>query len=772
MVKDTLFIKSLRDMKKSLAQFISIFLMAMIAVFMLTGLDSIWKTMEIRSGELYKTTNMPDLWVTASNISDRDLWKVERIAGVGAVERRMVMNCDLDLPGEPTLKVYAMNRGYSIGIPYKMYGSQITNRGAVLDQSFADANNLKVGDKIRIKVNDIWIQYTIEELAISGEHIFSIKDSSTLIPDAKTYGFLMVDMDTITKAWAGSEVYNQLVISLTDSGNENEIWDQLEAIFGDRLRGVVNRQGHNSIENVQTKLYLFKVLSVIFPAMFFLVTALITLSTMARLVENQRNQIGVLKAMGYGKRVIMWHYTSYGIYVGILGTLVGLVLGPNVIGRILVGLLKVLYVFPSYDLKLNWVNIILSSFLIVACTGGISCYSSIKLLEEVPAELLRTKPPKKGIHIMLERFTGIWDNMKFSAKLVARNISKNKPRIAMSILGVAGCSSLIIGALSLRSMISGLSEKTFGEVYTYDQRLSLDSGVSHRFVKNLNLDGEYQDMQETSVQVTTETGFKKMVTLTVLLEENPLIQLKDLKKNPVFMPSEGLVITRKLAEILGVGVGDVLAVKIPEKETRSVEIKAIVSLSTGQGIYIRNDYWEHLGGNYDPSALLVKWNKNPNQALLNSSKVTHAIQREQQKQDLESNTQMVNSVALILIIAGSSLTFVVIYNMSILNFYERVRDLATLKVLGFFEREIRYLVLFENLVSTIAGIIIGIPFGKVIVSIFAANFGNDFDLDGTLKPLNVLLAGVLTMLFMAAVNRMVAKKMSQIDMLEALKSVE
>lgn len=772
MVKGTLFVKSIRDMRKSLVQFVSIFLMSMIAVSIVTGLDSIWKTMEVRSEVMYRDTNLSDLWVMASNPSDRDLWKTERIKGVKAAERRLVMNCDADLPDTPTLRLYAMESGYDIDKPYEMEGKSLTKRGAVLDRSFAQANGLHTGDKIRIKVNDMWLEYTIEELALNSEHIFSIKDSSSLIPDAKSYGFIMVNMDTVTKAYEGNEVYNQIVLRMAGDGEESVIREQLESIFGDRLIGVMNHKDHISIENTQARMVLFKTLSTVFPVIFFLVTALITLSTMVRLVEDQRNQIGILKASGYSKRVIMWHYTSYGIYVGVLGALMGVIVGPNVIGRILIRNLKALYVFPGYSLELNTINIILSTLLIVVSTGGIACYSSLKLLGEVPAELLRTKPPKKGDHILLERFTGIWDSMKFSTRLVARNISKNKARMFMSILGVMGCSGLIIGALSLKTMIGGISEETFGEVYTYDQRLSLDKSVSHRFVKNLHLDGDYQDMQETNIQMTTESGYRKMVKLTLLPEESPLVHLKDGNGNPVELPEEGMVITRKLADILDVKVGDTLNVKVPDESSRPVKIRAVAVLATGQGIYMNNDYWERLGGNYEPSALLVKWNHAPDQAVLNSSKIIRVIEKDQQKKDLQSNTRIVDIAAIMLITAGSSLAFVVIYNMSILNFFERVRDLATLKVLGFYEREIRYLVLFENFLSTAAGILLGIPIGRMITSIFVAGFGDDFDLNGNLNIRNILLSAALTLLFMIGVNLVVSKKMRQIDMLESLKSVE
>lgn len=772
MVKHTLFIKSLRDMKKSLVQFVSIFLMSMIAISIVTGLDSIWMTMKLRSEGMYQSTGLSDLWLTASNPSERDMWKAERLKGVKKAERRLVINCDADLADSPVLRVYAMPSGYTMNTPYKTEGRQKTKCGAVLDQSFAKAHGLSVGDKIRVKMNEVWLEFPIEELALNSEHILSIQDSSSMIPDSRKYGFIMVDIEAVGKAFGGQKVYNQVSVRLTADAKEADVKAGLEQIFGDRLGGIINHTDHTSLENTYARMNLFRILSTIFPSIFFLVTALITLSTMVRLVEDQRNQIGILKASGYEKRVIMWHYTSYGIYVGVLGAISGVIAGPNIIGRILMSNLKSLFVFPDYSLELNVVKIILCTLLIVISTGGISCYSCLKLLGEVPAELLRTKPPKKGNHILLERFTGIWDSMKFSSKLVARNISKNKARMGMSILGVMGCSGLIIGALSLKTMINGLSEQTFGEMYTYDQRLKLDRGVSHRFIKNLKIDGDFQDMEETSVQVTTDSGIRKVVKLTLLPEESPLIYLTDLKGQQIFIPDEGIIITRKLSELLGASEGDRVELKIPGEGNKTVKITGIASMTIGQGIYARNSYWEALGGDYEPGYLLVKWNAEPDQNILNSSRIVRAVLRTQQKKDFESNINIVNVAAIMLIVSGSSLAFVVIYNMSILNFFERVRDLATLKVLGFYEKEIRYLVLIENFISTVAGIILGIPVGKMITTIFVAGFGDDFDLNGSLSIINIGISAVMTLLFMILVNTVVSRKMKRIDMLEALKSVE
>lgn len=772
MVRNSLFIKSIRDMKKSLVQFISIFLMAMIAVAIVSGLDSIWKTMQTHTDDMQTITQMADLWVIVPNPTQRDMWKIDQIEEIEAYSKRLVINGDAELPGEPTLRIYAMEKDASVDLPYVVEGQRITKKGASIDASFAQANQLQLGDKIRLKVNKVVVEYIIEEIAYNSEHIFSVKDSTSLIPDPKDFGFIMVDIETLTKALGGSEVYNQIGLKLAQNTDETAIREKLEGIFGDRLIGIIDRKDAKSIDNVQARILQFQTISTVFPVMFFLVTALITLSTMLRLVEEQRNQIGTLKAAGYEKHTILWHYTSYGIYVGSLGAFAGTILGPSVIGKVLLYELKDIYVFPSYTMHLNVKNILLVSGLIIFITGAISSYSSLKLLGESPAELLRTKPPKKGSHIFLERFKRLWSSMRFSSKLIARNISKNKARMAMSILGVMGCSGLIIGAFALKTTMGSLASQTFDYVYSYDQRLTLDRTVTHRFVKSLSLEADFQDMQEDNIQIMTDVGKRKFTKITILPDENPLIRLSDTSGRTIPLPDDGVVMTRKLAQMLELSLGDEFYIHIPDKGDKRVKIVGLSDIVVGQGIYLNYHFWEELGGKYEPKDLLIKWHKEPNQQFLQSNRILGDVSRVQQKLDFQSNMQIVDIAAIMLIVAGSSLALVVIYNMSILNFFERIRDLSTLKVLGFYEREIRNLVIFENLLSTITGILLGIPTGKGIMVLITSGFGDDFSLAGEITLENVLVSATMTLLFMAVVNLIISKKIKQIDMLEALKSIE
>ena len=238
------------------------------------------------------------------------------------------------------------------------------------------------------------------------------------------------------------------------------------------------------------------------------------------------------------------------------------------------------------------------------------------------------------------------------------------------------------------------------------------------------------------------------------------------------IPEDGVAITRKLAEILDVSKGDTIKIKRLDDSYATVKIKEIVYIVIGQGMYVSKDYWDSIGEDFEPTSVLVKWNNIEDKNFLQSDHVENYILRTDQKSDFESNLKIIDIAVIMLITAGGILAFVVLYNLSILNFFERTRDLATLQVLGFYEKEIRSLVLVENILSAGVGIVAGIPIGSLISNILAKGFGEDFDLISNVTVGHVLLAGGITAVFALAVNLVVAKKIKTIDMLQALKSVE
>ncbi len=769
MVKSALFKKSLRDMAASKAQFISIFIMAVLAVSIMTGLDCLWKTIEDQSASSYASTNYSDLWVTVLNPTEKEMWAVSRVSGVAKAEKRFTSNADTSLEGAPVLKVYTISDRSSLDLPRLKEGGFRSGNGAILDAVFAARRGIKIGDRFLIKINKKWVELIVEGFAYSSEQINLSKGSAGALPTHNNFGFVFIKDDILKSAY-GAKVYNQICVRLAPGADIKRVEADIDKAIGKNLIGITAREDTTSGNSISAFISQFKTLSAVFPLLFFLVTALITQSTMLRLVEKQRGEIGVLKALGYSKRSILWHYTSYGTYIGLLGAFLGLLIGPNLFGRILVPRLNL--TFPNYNLSINYVNFTYSLILILLCTGGVSLFACLKLLGETPSSLLRDKPPKEGGHIILERFPKLWNRMRFSSKLIARNTVKNKSRFFMSILGIMGCAGLIVGAIALNDMISGISDDLYGSVFLYDKKIILDAKADSRLVRNKKLDGIVQEVKDLSVEIICPDGTRVMKPLTVLTDESPLIKLRDEEGKEVRMSGSGIALSRKLADNLHLKLGDAILFKRANEDYASVTVDRIYYMAAGQGMYMSQSAYEALGETFKPSSILVKWSSKPDEAFINSEYVSEYVDISVQRENTDSNTTVVLIAASMLISMGAILAFVVLYNSSILNYTERIRDLATLAVLGFYQREIRALVLTENILSVILGTILGVPLGKGLVDVIASTLDSRLDLIGKITPINVLLSGTVTLIFALVVNRSVAKKMKDLDMLDALKSVE
>lgn len=771
MVKGALLKKSLRDMKKSKAQFISIFIMASLAITIMTGLDSIWFTVERNATAMYQATNLSDLWVTVPNPSEKDLWGIQKLGGVTKVERRFTATADTDLPGKPTLQVFALEDRNTLDQPELQEGRFRKNGGgAVLFRAFAEAHNLKVGDTISFKLNGVWVRLPIDGLALNSEQVYAVKNSASLIPDPAAYGFVVMHTGVLKSVY-GQEVYNQICVKTTPGTEPQQIVQQVNAVIGERLIGTILQKDNASVSSVNGRIQQFKTLSFVFPLLFFLVTALITQSTMVRLVESQRSQIGILKALGYSKRSILWHYTSYGVIIGTLGSLLGLLIGPNVFGRILVPQLNLS--LSSYHMYINYVNFAAATLLILLCTAGVSFFACYKLQGDIPAVLLRDKPPKSGSHTFLEAIPAIWQKMKFSNKLIFRNTLKNKGRLIMGIIGVMGCVGVIVAALTIKTTISGLNDQMYGNTFLYDQKVLIDtSKADSRYLSNVELNGITQQVQESAIEIITPDGIQKMEFITITSKNSPMIRIESVEGTPITLADNGILMTRKLCKTLGVKEGDSIQIKRTNEDFVSVPIVQVAYMASGQGIYMSDSYWQSLGETFVPSALLIQWKGPPNQAFLQSDVVIDSATRESQHSGLASSMETVNFAVIALIIMGASLAFVVLYNISILNFVERTRDLATLRVLGFHHREIQNLVLLENYFSVFLGMLAGLPVGRFLSWLIASSLDERMDLMGNIAFSDVLIAAAMTLCFAWIINTVVAKKMKQIDMLEALKSVE
>ena len=280
MVKSALFKKSLRDMWHSLAQFVSILLMVMVATAIIVSLDSCWLTIKNQSQRLFDETAVADYWVSTLNPSERDMWRLQKVEGIEQAEKRLVLNADVDWPGKPTLRIYAADFGHTLDKPLITQGQLVSRSGAVLDEQFAEANGLHLGDKLRLKVNDRWVEVRVEALGYHSEHIYALKDASTMRPDPKGYGFIAVNEALLRPAYGGVSMSNQLSVRLAEGADQQAVLQAISDLFGDDLIGISTHADVLSINSTESTIVQFQSLATVFPIMFFVVAALITFTTM------------------------------------------------------------------------------------------------------------------------------------------------------------------------------------------------------------------------------------------------------------------------------------------------------------------------------------------------------------------------------------------------------------------------------------------------------------------------------------------------------------
>ncbi len=538
-------------------------------------------------------------------------------------------------------------------------------------------------------------------------------------------------------------------------------------------------------------------IAMVFPVFFFLVAALVCLTTMTRMIEEQRTQIGVLKALGYSKSMIISKYIFYAAFTSLAGSLIGLTVGFQVFPRVIWAAYGMMYTTPPILAPWNVPYSLIASLVFLVCTIGstfLACYGE---LMSVPASLIRPKPPKSGKRILLERIPFLWKRLSFTQKLTARNILRYKKRFFMTVIGIAGCTALMLTGFGLKDSISGIVSNQFGNIFHYDMQGSFSHEItpgqeSERQQKAINAlrnDKRIKETllihQENSTARSGENG--RSLPVYVLVPENTetvtdFITLQTRKgKTPISFPEKGAVITEKLSNELNLKVGDSLTLEDSDNRQVSIPIVGVCENYVHHYVYLSPAQYEAL---YEKPCTYQAFF-----SLLNETgeKVESELSAELLKNDemigvgfISSITQTFNDmfdslnlVVLVLIISASLLAFVVLYNLTSINVNERVREIATIKVLGFYDREVDSYIYRENVVLTIIGILTGFAMGvflhQYVMRVAEVNivmFGRE------IYGPSYLWAALLTFVFSLTVNFVMHFRLKRISMVESLKSIE
>jgi len=758
--------KMLRDMKANKTQFVSIFLMAVLGVLIYSGMNAEWYGMKKEVDQYYEKTNLPDIWIMSDNFTDEDLDKVRNIFGISEAVRRLTFDVTLDMKSDPSLRVNIIENN-SLSLPMAVDGEDfdISKDGLWLDESFAKAHGLQKGDKIKIEFNDLKIEKDILGLIIHPEYVHNVKDDSILIPNHESFGFAFLSDKALPE---GVKLpYNQLLIMSNGDLADDALISELEEKFSDRYHVLINRDSHPSVSVFESEIVQNKAMGGVFPIVFFLIAALTMLTTMIRMTNNQRTQIGTLKALGFSQRKILLHYLSYGVWLGLAGGIIGLFIGPLLIPPILFTMQKTIYTLPDWSAAIS-PSSLLALVIAVLCCGISSYFACYQQLKEVPAATLRPKVPKVGRHTAFEK-SKLWHRFGFSVQWNLRDTMRSRIRSIMAVVGVMGCSALLLFGLGLRDTVNGVSKWMYRDLNVYKSKVNLDEHIKKDDLANLQKTYTGQWIQESQVQIKYEDKIESGA-LTVLGEGNE-INFEDKKREKIYLPDEGLGISFKIAEILEVDIGDTIEWRIyGDKDWQKSTIKVIYRTPLGQGIAISKAAYEKLGKAFSPTSLLSS-----DKSINSKEKINGVSSIQEKSQLIESFEGMLESMKMIIVIliaAAFVLGSVVLYNLGALSFTERIRELATLKVLGFFSKQIRSLLLMQNVWITIIGIIGGLPMGYVLLKFLLSTMSKSTDMVAEISIISVTVSVIATFLLSVIVNLLLSRKIKSIDMVSSLKSVE
>lgn len=558
---------------------------------------------------------------------------------------------------------------------------------------------------------------------------------------------------------------------------------------------VLNRDANESFMSFKNDTQSIGAIGTVFPIIFFLVAALVALTTMTRMVEEQRTQIGTLKALGYSKFSIIGKYLLYAGLASVIGSILGVALGEFTIPYFVVSAYKTSYYnLGNTVVELQIGHAVAASVTAIICTTGASFLACYKELTAAPAQLMRPEAPKVGKRTWIERIDFIWERLNFGQKAAMRNLFRYKKRFFMTLFGVGGCMALLLVGLGIRDSVSAMVSNQYGDVFKYDGVVSIDSTLTRSGRRAMLLDigdisdiTEYAQANRTMVYAYGESMDDEKNAYMVVprdvdgFEEYVHIEERGSILEDMTLSDEGVIITEKYANLLDVSVGDSIFIRKSESDSSPKEVK-VAGISENyifNYIYMTPTLYQSLYNTSDDvNVLLIKMADGANiedvsSRLLKINGVNSVTMNEGEIEELNTVINSLYFIVVLMIVAAAVLAFVVLYNLNNINISERRRELATLKLLGFYDKEMSAYVYRENIVLTILGTILGIFIGIVLHRFVMVTVETDVYMFGReLHPLSILIGAVLTILFSVAVNVFMYFKLKKIDMIESLKSVE
>ncbi len=772
-----LFLKLVRDIKQSIGQFIALVLVIAVGAFFYGGLVTYSDKLSSYTKDYFEEHNLSDLNVYYSQISKDDVAGLSEVEGINKIEGRYTLDATQAFEDYKTsLKVHSIPVKNEINMLTMIEGIIPSTKDEILlDSHYAKEHDYHVGDQININTNGSDFKFTISGL---GENVEYVKKNET--QDHKAYGVAYIAEEAIPKI-ADGFTYNEIMIDAQDGYDIDKLGQSIE-VQSKQLSYLnqVSKERTFNYSKINETIYNNGMMSKVVPLVLFLISAIILFLTMSRIIDSQRNQVGIMKALGVKNRNIMLHYMGYPVLAGIIGSILGSAIAASVFIPLVTASSARSHSLPGITYSLSFYSII-PPILFSSAFGLLACYLSGRtILKEHTAQAMRPKPPKTMKKLFIERVPGLWSRMPYSYKLILRNIFLNKPKALASSIGVVVSTVLLITAFGTQAALLKVANQ-IEDVYTYDLRVDYTMGTSSDTVKLPSGIKNSYDLSTFPVEFIKDDE-KENATLVVTEKENSLIHFFDENDNEIALENNRVLVPKSYADKYRISKGDIIQIKFtaPELQNKTVDMK-VLKVSTqysNPSFYITPAYLKSFDIDYSPTSLLVEANSSTDLiSVRNFFEQDPHVDTIADKTGLKKSAQYIlkqNSFVFIMFtICAVILSFSAIYTISSINIYERNRELATLKVLGYQKNKINRLIFFENIILTTFAVIVALPIsGYIYTFIVKALSSTHQQIPDQLNVFIIVVAAILAFLLTILANLLLRRKVSQINMIESLKSIE
>ncbi|MBQ7707939.1 MAG: ABC transporter permease [Lachnospiraceae bacterium] len=764
-----LFKKMIREIGKNIGQFLSIFILSFLAISLFACMKASNISAYNKLDDLYKRTNNANGWVYSEGFSEGQLESIKALPDIKDAELRTHITANAKDNDQAQLEVYILDENI-VSKPLITEGEDfdVEKTDSVwISESFANAWNIKIGDKFSMMYQGMCVEKTVAGLIVSPEYQYlkADKDLDIVFKNISVVYISARDYPGIPKT--------ELVFT-TDKkdvkGMEQEISDALSgdyAVFCDRndLPG---------IKVMMDELNQHDQFAVTFPIVFIAIALLVIMTTMNRMIDKQRVQIGTLRAMGMKKRKITFHYLSYSFFVSLLGSITGVFVGTYCFGELVAKIFRDWYQIPGWTVEMDASFIIVTAIIVFCCTGA-TYFSCRKVMNVHPAESLRPAPPKSGKNTIFEKLP-FWNKLGFSSQYNLRDISRGKLRAFMGVFGTAAGMLLMVAAFASYRTIKDASSWTFDKLQNYKAEVDFSGGtdISEAEAIRSKFDGEI--VQAQSVEIAAKKNAMaddRRSTTMMVIEGRGNFALTDVNQDITELPPGTIAITQKLAKALDVEVGDVIYWHIYEKNTwYEMKVGLINRNPNLQGVTMLREDYEALGIDFVPSILYTDENVTYDEVKKVSDSVLAVHDDTDLRESFDIMMSMINAMIGVFIAFALILPIVVLYNCGNLSFNERVKEFATLKVLGFSTTRIRKLLALQNFWLSVIGLFIGAPFGTILLQYMFDSNGDSMDYQVGADILTYIISGAAVLVTAVLVSFMFNKRIKKLDMVEILKGME